>query len=70
MPTYEKGRKTYKPQKTMKRLKNKKGGALERVAESKGMAKEEYLKSVSRNPEDFNLDIYKKKYGRNIVTEC
>lgn len=67
MPVYEKGRKTYMPVKTMKRIKNKKGGAIQRVAESKGMTKVDYLKSISRNSEDLNLHLYKEKYGRNIL---
>ena len=63
MPTYDKTRKTYKPQKTLKRVKNKKGGALRRVAESKGLTQQEYIKSISRNPKDLNLHLYKD--GRN-----
>ena len=62
MPTYERGKKSYMAQKTMKRIKNKKGGAIQRAAESKGMTKEDFLKSISRNPEDLNLHLYKEKH--------
>lgn len=59
MPVYDKAKKTYKPEKTLKRVKKKKGGTLKRVAESKGLTEEEYLKSISKNPKDLNLHLYK-----------